>query len=188
MLQNIILYIIGYPGTGKYTVAQHIAQQCKVTLIHNHLINNPILSILNVGTEQARAIAWAQMDKIRDVVLDTIANYAPTEQSFIFTNQLYEDSAINLSTYQKIENLAVLRQAVFVPIKILVDLPEHERRLTTPDREKHFKVFQKEEMKRFLGRDILAPQHRNFLQLDTTSLSVEQTANAILRHVSTLRQ
>ena len=35
-LQNTLIYLIGYSGTGKYTIAKEISRRLKVVIIDNH--------------------------------------------------------------------------------------------------------------------------------------------------------
>jgi len=56
-----IIYLIGNPGCGKYTIAQEI---CKhgFTLCDNHLINNPIFSLLNYN--KIPDYEWQSIDSV----------------------------------------------------------------------------------------------------------------------------
>src|SRR5205823_1624179 len=42
-----IVYLLGYPGVGKYTVARALAAQTGAVVIDNQLINNPILALFD---------------------------------------------------------------------------------------------------------------------------------------------
>ncbi|MCC8400282.1 MAG: hypothetical protein LN563_06965 [Rickettsia endosymbiont of Platyusa sonomae] len=45
-MATIIIYLIGKPGTGKYTIAKEIAR-AGYSICDNQHINNPIFSLLN---------------------------------------------------------------------------------------------------------------------------------------------
>ena len=57
--QPSIVYLLGHPGVGKYTVGQELARQTGAVLIDNQVINHPIIalfdwdgtSLLPLGTE-----------------------------------------------------------------------------------------------------------------------------------------
>jgi shikimate kinase len=43
-LNNTILVLIGFAGTGKYTIGRVLSERTGARLIDNHLINQPILT------------------------------------------------------------------------------------------------------------------------------------------------
>ncbi len=45
-MKNTIMYLIGYGGTGKYTIAKEIAALTGAVVVDNHLINNPVFSVV----------------------------------------------------------------------------------------------------------------------------------------------
>jgi hypothetical protein len=66
-----------------------IASKSNIKIVANHLINDPILSVIqaNGKTPLPRAV-WDKIGIIRDVVFDAITNISPANYSFIFTNEL----------------------------------------------------------------------------------------------------
>lgn len=46
MIENSIIYLIGFTGTGKLTIAKEIALKIDIRVVANHLINDPILSLI----------------------------------------------------------------------------------------------------------------------------------------------
>ncbi|HEX6477597.1 MAG TPA: hypothetical protein VF043_02040 [Ktedonobacteraceae bacterium] len=48
-MQNTIVYLIGYAGTGKYTIAKELARLTGAVIVDNHLINNPVFSIVGAS-------------------------------------------------------------------------------------------------------------------------------------------
>ena len=88
-MNNVILYLIGFAGTGKYTIAKELAKH-GYKIIDNHLINNPIFSLLDLdeGTPIPDR-AWNAIEKIRQVILNFIAQQPPA--NYVFTNVILED-------------------------------------------------------------------------------------------------
>jgi hypothetical protein len=75
-MQNTIVYLLGFAGTGKYTIAQELSRRTGARLVDNHLINNPVFSLIQVDgkTPLPEAVSdktWA----IRHVVLDETSRY-----------------------------------------------------------------------------------------------------------------
>jgi shikimate kinase len=41
-MRNTMIYLIGFAGAGKFTIAKEICKSAEARLVDNHLINNPI--------------------------------------------------------------------------------------------------------------------------------------------------
>ena len=88
MTPPITIYLIGFAGSGKYTIAKEIAKY-GYKVVDNHLINNPIFSLLDLDEktpipENARLFTR----KIRHVVLDFVSH--DQKANYVFTNELVE--------------------------------------------------------------------------------------------------
>jgi hypothetical protein len=78
-MKNTIFYLIGYPGTGKYTIAKEIAALTGAVLVDNHLINNLVFSVVGAeGKAPLPAGVWPKIESIRRIVLDTIGLLGPS--------------------------------------------------------------------------------------------------------------
>lgn len=47
-LDNAIVYLFGFPGVAKYTVAREIAAGAGARVVDNHYVNNPIFGLLDL--------------------------------------------------------------------------------------------------------------------------------------------
>jgi predicted kinase len=190
MIPNTIIYLIGYAGTGKYTVAKEIAALTNAVIVDNQLINNPIFSVVGAdGKKRLPAAVWKNILAIRHIVVETIEELAQPEASFIFTNVLLDRDLDDHLLYQDIENLADKRYALFVPVILRCEQEELCRRVTSPERAKHFKVTCAEKAREKMQMyDILPIEHQNCLDLDITHLSPVQAAQKIITYTEVLRR
>lgn len=100
-MQNTIFYLIGYAGTGKYTIAKELALLTSAVIVDNQLINSPVFSVVVApGKTPLPAAVWPKIESIRRIVLDTIAELAQPEASFIFTNELFEGKPMDRRWYE----------------------------------------------------------------------------------------
>ena len=184
-MQNTIIYLLGLPGTGKYTIGKEIAARTGARLVDNHLINNPIFSLVRVdGKTKLPAKTWDYTHKILDVVLEAIIDLASQEQSFVFTNFLMENDAVCTGIFEQISGVASQREACFIPVRLLCDLPELQRRIMSEDRNVRMKMMDAEGIADdYRKYTVLNPDHPFRLELDVTDLSAEDAAEAILAHV-----
>jgi hypothetical protein len=188
-LQNTLIYLVGFPGTGKYTIAQEIVNKADFRLIDNHLINNPVFSVIRLdGKTPISARAWDNTLKIWEAVADTIVHVSPPEYSFVLTNALIEGDAGDLQHYKRIEELAAQRRARFIPVRLLIsDVEEHSRRITAPDRAVRFKENHPQSAAKYaLSKGVLQVDHPQALTLDVTSLAAADAAEKILSYAASV--
>ncbi|MEH3076023.1 MAG: hypothetical protein PGN11_05005 [Quadrisphaera sp.] len=129
-----VVFMLGYPGTGKRTVGGHVAAQLGGVLVDNALINRPVLEVLQWdGVSPLPAGTWDRVAPIRDAVLGTIQDLTPPTTSFVFTNVL-EDEPGAAPAYERIRSLAHRRGSLFLAVMIECDVDVQVRRIDTPDR------------------------------------------------------
>lgn len=184
-MKNTIVYLIGYGGTGKYTIAREIAALTGAVIVDNHLINNPVFSVVGVDGKKPLPVGvWQKIEGIRRIVLDTIAELAQPEVSFLFTNELYEGLPRDRRLYEDIATLAKNRQALFVPVILHCEPEELYRRVTSPERAVRFKLRNADRTRENIHTyKLLQVDHPNCLELDVTNLSPIQAAQAIIAHI-----
>ncbi|MFN8911956.1 MAG: hypothetical protein ACK5V4_04210, partial [Alphaproteobacteria bacterium] len=65
-LNNTIIYLLGFAGVGKLTIAKELAKITGAKVVDNHLINNPVFHILdNDGIIPLLDAVWAKTRAIR---------------------------------------------------------------------------------------------------------------------------
>jgi hypothetical protein len=183
-MRNTIIYLIGFPGTGKYTVAKEIVRQGNFRLVDNHLINNLLFTIIKAdGVTKLPERIWKSVSEIRDIVLDTMIHISPPEYSFVLTNSLLEGKAEDQIWFDKIERVAQARQALYVPVRLLCSVEAHEKRIGTPERAARFKEINPASPSRYAkDEEVLKISHPNTLTLDVSDLSSGEAAEKILNH------
>ncbi len=183
-MHNTIVYLIGYPGVGKLTIAKALCQLTGAKLVDNHMANNPIFSI--IGADRIVAIpeaAWDRVKAVRDVLFDTILHVAPRTFSYVLTNVLLHDEG-DSALFQQVRSLAAQRGSLFVPVVLHCEKQEHLKRVAAPDRAEHYKDAQPWRLEKLIAeRPLLPIVHPHLLDLETTFLSPQQAANAILNHI-----
>ncbi|MCC8418982.1 MAG: hypothetical protein LN590_05450 [Rickettsia endosymbiont of Glossina mortisans submortisans] len=84
-----IIYLIGKPGTGKYTIAKELSKSGYV-ICDNQLINNPIFALLQYdGFKKIPEFAWDTIRRIRDNVFEFIMK--EPFNNYILTNVLEDN-------------------------------------------------------------------------------------------------
>lgn len=184
----MIILINAMPGVGKLTVATALQNTLKqsgktVYLIDNHAIIN----LITTFTERGSDIYVEAFMKLNQTVFGFLEK-APKEEIFIFTNALAENLQEDIDRYKIFPDLAEKRHDKFIPICLVCDLNENVRRLQTPSRA---------DKQKLIDPDIfipLAKKHGIYyddkdsygLKIDTTSMSAEDVALEITRHIKQL--
>jgi hypothetical protein len=186
-IENTIIHLLGFPGAGKYTVAQEIVRQAEgsIRLVDNHLINNPLFSLIRQdGKTKLDPRIWLNVRKIWDAVTDTMVNIAPRDFSFVLTNALIEGDEDDRNHMEKIRGVATARGGEYVPVRLLVsDVDEHIRRITSASRSTRMKETNPEAPTRYATREVLKTGDAREMTLDITQLGADEAAKRVLAHV-----
>jgi len=183
-MQNTIIYLIGYPGVGKLTIAKALCELTGARLVDNHMANNPIFSIIAVdGNTKIPEAAWDRVKAVRDILFDTILHVAPRTSSYVLTNVLLDDDG-DRDLFEQVRRLAEQRTSLFVPVVLQCQKGEHLKRVAAPGRAENYKDSQPSSLEKLMAeRPLLPIVHPYVLRLDTTSLSPQEAASAILKHI-----
>ena len=187
-LQNTIIVLLGFAGTGKYTIGRDLARLTGAKLIDNHLINNALFTAVNAdGVTPLPQEIWAKLKRVRQVVYETIGELSSPELSFVFTIQLIEEDPDDHKAFADLVDLAAARRSVFVPIRLICELEELCRRIASPGRAAMLKQITAEAARRRAeSKSVLLPQHPNLRTIDVTRKSASDSAAEILDYVMSI--
>jgi shikimate kinase len=189
MLDNTFIVLIGFAGTGKYTIGLELCERTGARLIDNHLINNPIFRVVNAdGVTRLPKGVWERVKQIRLIVYDAIRELSPQGLSFVFTIELRESDPAAHQAFLELEQLAAERGSLLVPIRLICDVEELCRRVSSPSRAAMLKEISPElARKKCEEHTVLLPKHVNTRTIDVTDKTPGESADAILREVELLR-
>ena len=186
-LYNTIIYLIGIPAVGKYTIAREIGRMTGAKVVDNQLINTPVFSVVGYDGTSAFPFpqgAWAHIEKIQRAVLAVIRDYCPPEDSFVFTNVLDAKAPGDKACFRRIQRLAKERKAGFFPVWLTCDAEMLRQRKDTPERRARLKDIDLTTISWWLQEfEVLKVQHPNALSLDSSHNGPVQMAKRILDHV-----
>lgn len=187
-LKNTIIYLFGFPGTGKYTIAREIARQGDFVLLDNHLINNPVFSVMRPdGKTRFPPEIWENCKRVWGIVWDTIHTVAPADNSYVLTNQLTENEPGDRAWFAEIAAQAGRKNAVFLPVRLLCDEAELRRRVVNEDRRARMKMTDADRVSAYVRDDkVLEPDHPGLMTLDVTAISPQEAAMLILKRAADL--
>lgn len=188
-MKNTVIYLIGAPAAGKYTVAREIVARTDARLIDNHLINNVIFAVLRPdGKTKLPDEVWDFTNKVGAAVREAAVQLGAADENYIFTNALKQDDPLSTRVFEGVLDVATRRQATFVPVRLSCDLQVLQARIDSEDRRQRMKMTDVEGIaKYYRSTRVFNPDHPNTLELDVSRLTVSETADAVLAHAERLQ-
>lgn len=183
-MNNITVYLIGYFGIGKYSIAKALVELIPSQIIDNHYVLNPIFSLLeNDGITPLPPLTWHYASEIRQAVLGTIQFLSPRDWNFIFTNDLTEDAGSH-QLFDDVVKVVTSRKGTLIPVLLECNLEQYLERVAQPQRRERKKsINTKEAQIRFEARTNFQTDHPNTLRLDITHLEPSEAAKEIMIHL-----
>jgi predicted kinase len=179
-----VVYLLGYPGVGKYTVAREIAQLNGAVVVDNQVVNHPILVLLE--WDAVSDLPPGTLDytvPIREAVLSALEDIAPPELSYVLTN-VRDDDEESRALYERVKRVAARRAAVFLPVLLTCRREEQLRRVTVQDRVARLKIADPDKVDEYMRTTPpFVPDDPQLLRLDTTDLAPAEAATEVLRRL-----
>jgi hypothetical protein len=181
-VNGAFIYLIGFAGCGKLTIAQAIQARCDCILVDNHLINNVIFSLIDPdGKTKLPDKVWEHVRRVRSAVLDTIRDLAKPGRAFIFTNELLEGRERDQQIFLEIADLARHRGTLLLPVRLTIAPGELAQRVISPGRAERFKEIDAQAaLTKASECEVYKPHGFDFLEVDVTKITAEEAAERIL--------
>jgi adenylylsulfate kinase-like enzyme len=186
-LGGAVIYLIGIPAVGKYTIAKEIARLTQAkpgrqSAYQSACIQHPWLR--RPGQLPVSQRGWDHIETIREAVLSTIVECSAPGDSFVFTNVLEAGDPGSPALFRRIEQVAVSRGVGFFPVWLTCDPETLRQRKGSPDRKQRFTDTDVTNIARYVQQfRVFEAPHPNALKLDTSADAVEAIARRIIGHV-----
>jgi len=160
---SFVALLLGFPGTGKFTIAKELRARYErtgrdVRVIDNHYTANVVFGVLPLvdGYRSIPPETWGHVDKVRAAAWDAIIELSSPATSFVFTSDISQsEGAVHMEQYRRI---ADARDSTFVPVRLLCEADELARRIVSPERR---------ERSKWLDADGVRRKHAEHTVLDT---------------------
>jgi adenylate kinase family enzyme len=178
-----VVQLLGYPGTGKYTVARELVRQMEAAgrssrLLDNHASANLVLSLVPTPTSGIPDDVMDRIVQVREAVLATLETLTPRDWSIVFTN--FPPDAARARALDRHRELAERRGSSFLPVLLECDPDEVLRRVVDAERAERHKLVDPARMAEILADPVPLPPWDRVHRLDVTSRPPAEAARAIL--------
>lgn len=102
-MNKILIYLIGFPGSGKSTIAKELCKTIDAVIAQNNLFNNIIFDIV---ADSCNDDLWEKIFVVKKNILAILAEHHIKSKHYIFTNELIEGDPYDKKTYDLIVNLS----------------------------------------------------------------------------------
>jgi hypothetical protein len=179
----IIIYLIGFDGVGKRSIALDIAKKTNIKFFDNFMIESLVYGVMNPADGLAQK-AKLHINKIRNEMLKTIHDATRMHNSFIITDELFEDNADHKRSYNKILKFAEDRGSVFFPIRLVAKPEIIARRVINPSRLRRYRNTTEEKtLKKCDKEKLYAPNYPNMFSVETTKKTIHESTDFILEGI-----
>jgi predicted kinase len=188
MISNAFIYLFGFAGSGKLTIAKEIAQRWDCIVVDNHHVNNVIFALIDIdqhGQGHLPDAVWDHVMRVRQAAMDAIRQLALPGRNFVFTNELIEGVERHHVFFHDIAELAKDRGAYLLPVRLHVHPEELARRIASPGREEKLKLTNPDvALEKSENEEVFRPEGYDYLDLDVTSLEPGDSAKRVLEELA----
>lgn len=180
-----LVFIIGSGAVGKMTVGQALMKRTGLRLFHNHMIIEPVLEVFDEFNSTV-------IHRLRDVIFQEFAK--SDRYGMIFTFMWAFDHAEDLDYVEHIKSIFQSYDTEFYCVELVADQKVRLQRNRTENRLLHkaskrdverseARLLGEEAKYRLESLDGEVP-FKNYLKIDNTNLSADETAEIIQKHFS----
>ena len=186
-MNNVIVYLIGPPGVGKYSTGKVLAERMPAKLLDNHYWCNPIFEIVEPdGRTPLPPAVWDRTNAVLTAVLETVATLAPPDRNYVFTHAIWDDGGdpLDFMIAGQILSVAERRKASALVVRLSCGARELSGRIAAEERAERLKTRDASQAERLATHQPLSLNHDWIVDVDTTDLSPEAVADLVMAEIS----
>lgn len=180
-MENVIVYLVGPPGVGKYTVGKLIAERLSAKLLDNHFWSNPIFEVVEPDGRPLPAGVWDRANDVMSAVLGTVALFGPPRRNYVFTHAVSDPGGHPLDWIiaGQILWVAERRRASLLVVRLACGEEQLQERISSEERRQRFKTTDAGMTHSLASLAPFPINHDWVLDLNTSGLSAADTADRI---------
>lgn len=177
-----VYQLLGFPGTGKYTIARAIVEQLAArgepaALLDNHATANLVWSLVP-RERRFDADVMARLAELRNVLWDAAAELTSPAHSLILTN--YLPPGRPSTVLDRHRELAQQLRLPLVAVVLHCDPDEVIRRIPNADRAERLKLVDPDRARVLMSSALIVPSWPELVDLDITGMSPAEAATRLI--------
>lgn len=181
-MSKTLIYLIGFPGSGKFTTAKKLCEIIDAVIVSNDLFNNIIFKVVKLKNSEVTDDLWGKIFTVRENMLAILEKHHIKSKHYIFTNELIEGDLYDQRIYNSVVGLSEKMGVEILPVVLYCNNKELVRRIQSKKRLQENKIVDLNfAMKRIKGKKLFVPE--GSLEIDNSSLSSRKVAERIIKKV-----
>jgi hypothetical protein len=177
-----VYQLLGFPGTGKYTIARAMVEELAArgepaALLDNHATANLVWSLVPAARRFDDDV-MARLTELRMLLLDAAAQLTGPEHSVVFTN--FVPASRPGAILDRHRALAEQLGLPLVGVVLRCDPEEVLRRIPNDDRAARLKLADPDRARTVMAEGMTLPDWPDLVDLDTTGLTAGEVARRII--------
>ncbi|APR99177.1 hypothetical protein ASM33_03555 [Wolbachia endosymbiont of Folsomia candida] len=183
----MLIYLIGFPGSGKFTTAKEICKTIDAAVISNNLFNNIIFNIVDLRNGNVPVDLWESIFLVRENMLAILEKHHIKSKHYIFTNELIDGDPYDQRIYNSVINFSERMNLDILFVVLHCDTQELVKRIQSEERSKENKIADPDSaMERIKGKKLFVPE--GALEFDNSHLSAKEVAKKIVEKIKNKRK
>ncbi|WP_353279490.1 AAA family ATPase [Wolbachia endosymbiont (group B) of Xanthorhoe designata] len=179
----MIIYLIGFPGSGKLTIAKELCNIIDGVIVDNNLFNNIIFDMIDFRNAEVTSEIWEKIFVIRENMLAILEKHHIESKHYIFTNELIKGDYYDQRVYKSVVNLSKKMNVEILPVVLYCNSGELVKRVQSKGRERERKITDSDfAMRRIKEKKLFVPQ--GSLKIDNSNLSAKEVAKKIVEKMN----
>ncbi len=182
IMGKTLIYLIGFPGSGKSTTAKELCKIIDAVIVSNNLFNNIIFDIVKLQNAEVPDDLWEKIFAVRENILAILEKYYVKSKHYIFTNELIEGDPYDQKIYNSVINLSKKMGVKIFPVVLHCNNEELVKRVQSEERYQENKITDSDfAMKRIEGKRLFIPE--GTLEIGNSNLSAKEAAKKIIEEM-----
>ncbi|MGL9717425.1 MAG: AAA family ATPase [Wolbachia sp.] len=179
-MSRTLIYLIGFPGSGKLTTAKELCKIIDAVIVSNNLFNSIIFEVVELRNSEVTDDLWEKIFAVRENMLAMLREHHIKSKHYIFTNELIDGDPYDQKLHKSVVNLSKKMGVEILPVVLHCNSEELVKRVQSEERHQENKITDSDfAMKKIKGKRLFAPE--GSFEIDNSSLSAKEVAERIVK-------
>ncbi|QOD38363.1 hypothetical protein [Candidatus Wolbachia massiliensis] len=178
-MSKTLIYLVGFPGSGKLTTAKELCKIIDAVIVNNNLFNNIIFKVVKLRNGEVTDDLWEKIFAVRENMLSILEKHYIKSKHYIFTNELIDGDPYDQRLYGSVVNVSKKMGMKVLPAILHCNSEELVKRVQLEERGQENKITDSDfAMKKIKGKRLFVPE--GSLEIDNSYLSAKKVAKKIV--------